>query len=73
MLLIMIRFDIVPERRRATGAAREEEAAEGAEGGISSKALGCSEGREGVNCCFNKQLRISIHHPVAVSLRYLRI
>ena len=24
----------------------------------------CSEGREGVNCCFNKQLRISIHHPV---------
>jgi hypothetical protein len=26
-----------------------------------------SEGRKGVNCCFNQRLRISIHHPVAVS------
>ena len=35
----------------------------GADGAISSEALGCSEGREEVNCCFNKRLRISIHHP----------
>jgi hypothetical protein len=34
MSLILIRFDTVPERRRAAGAAREEEV-EGAEGTIS--------------------------------------
>jgi hypothetical protein len=34
MLLILIRFDTMPERRRAAGAAREEEVeeVEGAEG-----------------------------------------
>jgi hypothetical protein len=41
MLLILIRFDTVPERRRAAGAAREEEV-EGAEGAISRH--WCSEG-----------------------------
>jgi hypothetical protein len=37
MLLILIRFDTVPERRRAAGAAKEEEVegAEGAERAIS--------------------------------------
>jgi hypothetical protein len=37
MLLILIRFDTVPERRRAAGAAREEEVegGQGAEGAIS--------------------------------------
>jgi len=58
----MMRFDtLVLERRRA---AREEEA-EGA-GAISNEGA-LSEGREGVNCCFNQRLQISIHHPVTVS------
>ena len=39
MLLILIRFDTVPERRRAAGAAREEEV-EGAEGAISIRHCG---------------------------------
>jgi hypothetical protein len=61
--LILIRFDTVPERRRAAGAAREEEVEE-VEGTI-SRHCGAVKGesREGVNRCFNKQLRISIHHP----------
>ena len=40
MLLILIRFDTVPERRRAAGAAREEEV-EGAEGAISTISRHC--------------------------------
>jgi hypothetical protein len=57
----------VLERRRAVRETREEEAKK-MQGGRRGETLGCSEGREEVNCCFNKRLRISIHHPVAVKI-----
>ena len=51
--MILIRFDTVPERRRAAGAAREEEVE-----GVISRHCGAVKGER------DKQLRISIHHPV---------